>query len=120
MCKEVTVWQASLGSTGTDPAQIQNGSTIAGVINLLRYYLFNNRECSFVSEMYRCKWYRTFSYTVILIDDQGKLLDSFVMSGANVTSGQVNLSATSWNPQPGMRSLIIRLLDEGELSLLLT
>ena len=29
-----------------------------------------------------------------------------------MTSGQVNLSATSWNPQPGMRSLIIRLLDE--------
>ena len=29
-----------------------------------------------------------------------------------MTSGQVNLSHTSWNPQPGMRSLIIRLLDE--------
>ena len=31
---------------------------------------------------------------------------------ANTTSGQVNLSANSWDPQPGMRSLVIRLLDE--------
>ena len=54
-----------------------------------------------------------FSYTVILIDDEGKMLDSTEGNlDANTTSGQVNLSANSWDPQPGMRSLVIRLLDE--------
>ena len=55
----------------------------------------------------------SFAFTVMLIDDEGSMLDShdgFV--AANTTSDQINLSAAAWNPSPGMRTLTIRLLDE--------
>ena len=55
----------------------------------------------------------SFAFTVMLIDDEGSMLDShdgFV--AANTTSDQINLSAATWNPSPGMRTLTIRLLDE--------
>jgi hypothetical protein len=55
----------------------------------------------------------SFAFTVMLIDDEGSMLDShdgFV--AANMTSNQINLSAAAWNPSPGMRTLTIRLLDE--------
>ncbi|MDG1536836.1 MAG: hypothetical protein P8Q45_06420 [Candidatus Thalassarchaeaceae archaeon] len=55
----------------------------------------------------------SFAFTVMLIDDEGSMLDShdgFV--AANTTSDQINLSASTWNPSPGMRTLTIRLLDE--------
>ena len=112
------VWQASLGSTGT--GLTVNSETVlpytAYVIEPALRYATCSITGNVVSVSAECtvaNGTEPFSYTVILIDDQGKLLDSFEgRLGANVTSGQVNLSATSWNPQPGMRSLIIRLLDE--------
>ena len=112
------IWQASLGTTGT--GLTVNSETVlpytAYVIEpALRYATcsITGTAVSVSAECTVANGTEPFSYTVILIDDQGKLLDSFEGSlGANVTSGQVNLSATSWNPQPGMRSLIIRLLDE--------
>ncbi len=112
------VWQASLESTGT--GLTVNSETVlpytAYVIEpALRYATcsITGNVVSLSAECTVANGTEPFSYTVILIDDQGKLLDSFEERlGANVTSGQVNLSATSWNPQPGMRSLIIRLLDE--------
>jgi len=55
----------------------------------------------------------SFAFTVMLIDDEGSMLDShdgFV--AANTSSDQINLSASAWNPSPGMRTLTIRLLDE--------
>ncbi len=112
------VWQASLESTGT--GLTVNSETVlpytAYVIEPALRYATCSITGNVVSVSAECtvaNGTEPFSYTVILIDDQGKLLDSFEERlGANVTSGQVNLSATSWNPQPGMRSLIIRLLDE--------
>ena len=112
------VWQASLESTGT--GLTVNSETVlpytAYVIEPALRYATCSITGNVVSVSAECtvaNGTEPFSYTVILIDDQGKLLDSFEgRLGANVTSGQVNLSATSWNPQPGMRSLIIRLLDE--------
>ena len=112
------VWQASLESTGT--GLTVNSETVlpytAYVIEPALRYATCSITGNVVSVSAECtvaNGTEPFSYTVILIDDQGKLLDSFEgRLGANATSGQVNLSATSWNPQPGMRSLIIRLLDE--------
>ena len=112
------VWQASLESTGT--GLTVNSETVlpytAYVIEPALRYATCSITGNVVSVSAECtvaNGTEPFSYTVILIDDRGNLLDSFEgRLGANVTSGQVNLSATSWNPQPGMRSLIIRLLDE--------
>lgn len=112
------VWQANAASTGTqvnvdsntvlpytayviEPALRYATCSITGAIGSVR------AECTVANGT------QPFSYTVILIDDEGKMLDSTEGNlDANTTSGQVNLSATSWNPQPGMRSLVIRLLDE--------
>jgi len=54
----------------------------------------------------------SFSFTVLLVDDQGVMLDSFSGSVAGGSSiGPINLSAESWSPEPGMRGLTLRLLD---------
>ena len=53
-----------------------------------------------------------FSFTILLIDDQGVMLDSFsgsVAGGSGI--GPINLSAEAWSPEPGMRALTLRLLD---------
>ncbi|SVB91313.1 uncharacterized protein METZ01_LOCUS244167, partial [marine metagenome] len=53
-----------------------------------------------------------FSYSILLIDDQGVMLDS--ASGqvsANSPYGPINLSAEGWSPEPGSRTLTLRLLD---------
>ena len=53
-----------------------------------------------------------FDYTLLLIDDNGKLLDS--ISGTlneNISLNGINLSTTDWSPEPGIRSLILRGLD---------
>ena len=53
-----------------------------------------------------------FDYTILLIDDNGMLLDSF--SGTltdNMSLDEMNLSTADWNPEPGKRSLILRALD---------
>ena len=61
--------------------------------------------------MYRCNGTEP-SVTAILIDDQGKLLDSFEgRLGANVIPDKSNLRYFM-EPSTRMRSLIIRLLDE--------
>lgn len=112
------VWQANTASSGTqvtvnsntvlpytayiiEPSLRYATCSITGTVDAVR------AECTVANGT------KPFSYTVILIDDQGKMLDSVEGNlGANTTSGQVNLSANSWNPQPGMRSLVIRLLDD--------
>ena len=111
-------WQANTASSGTqvtvdsdtvlpytayviEPALRYATCSITGSVDSVR------AECTVANGT------QPFSYTVILIDDEGKMLDSTEGNlDANTTSGQVNLSANSWNPQPGMRSLVIRLLDE--------
>ena len=111
-------WQANTASSGTqvtvdsdtvlpytayviEPALRYATCSITGSVDSVR------AECTVANGT------QPFSYTVILIDDEGKMLDSTEGNlDANTTSGQVNLSAISWNPQPGMRSLVIRLLDE--------
>jgi len=53
-----------------------------------------------------------FDYTFLLIDDKGKLLDSY--SGTleeNYSLEQLNLTAINWDPEPGKRNLILRALD---------
>ena len=112
------VWQASLGAIGTEltvDSETVLPYTAYVIEPALRYATcsITGTAVSVSAECTVANGTEPFSYTVILIDDQGKLLDSFEgRLGANVTSGQVNLSAASWSPQPGMRSLIIRLLDE--------
>ena len=111
-------WQANTASSGTqvtvdsntvlpytayviEPALRYATCSITGSVDSVR------AECTVANGT------QPFSYTVILIDDEGKMLDSTEGNlDANTTSGQVNLSANSWDPQPGMRSLVIRLLDE--------
>jgi hypothetical protein len=54
-----------------------------------------------------------FSYSILLIDDRGAMLNS--ASGhvpANSPYGPINLSAEGWSPEPGSRTLTLRLLDE--------
>ena len=54
----------------------------------------------------------SFSFTMMLIDDEGSMLDDYDgIVAANTTAAQINLSAAGWNPSPGMRELTIRLLD---------
>jgi len=54
----------------------------------------------------------SFSFTVLLVDDQGVMLDSFSGSTAGGSgTSPINLSAETWNPEPGMRVLTLRLLD---------
>ena len=53
-----------------------------------------------------------FDYTLMLIDDNGKLLDSYSNTlEHNASLERLNLTATNWNPEPGKRSLILRALD---------
>lgn len=53
-----------------------------------------------------------FDYTFLLIDDNGKLLDSYSGTLDENTSLEIfNLTATSWNPEPGKRNLLLRALD---------
>ena len=53
-----------------------------------------------------------FSFSMLLIDDGGSMLDSFsgtVAAGSSL--GSINLSAEGWSPEPGTRTLTLRLLD---------
>ena len=53
-----------------------------------------------------------FHYTMMLIDDEGKMLDSssgFVSE--NNSLGPINLSSEGWSPEPGVRDLTVRLID---------
>ena len=58
-----------------------------------------------------------FEFQILLIGDDGVVLDSiFGIVSENETSQSINLSGTGWNPEPGERSVSIRLLDsKGEL-----
>ena len=54
----------------------------------------------------------SFDYTLLLISDSGKLLDSHTGSlEDNLSLVQMNLTAAEWNPEPGKRKLILRALD---------
>ena len=54
-----------------------------------------------------------FTFQIMLIGDQGNVLDyefGFVQENSSVTF--VNLSASGWSPEPGVRSISIRALDD--------
>ena len=54
-----------------------------------------------------------FSFQALLIGDNGVVLDSeFGTIGENSSASFVNLSASEWDPEPGVRSMSIRVLDE--------
>ena len=112
------VWQASGTSPGSQ-LTIDSDSVLpytAYVIEPALRYATCSITGTSVSVQAECtvgNGTNPFSYTVILIGDQGMMLDSYEGDlEANTTSGQINLSASAWNPEPGMRTLIIRLLDE--------
>ena len=53
-----------------------------------------------------------FDYSLLLIGDDGKLLDSYTGTLTdNMSLERTNLSAEDWMPQPGKRTLMIRALD---------
>ena len=53
-----------------------------------------------------------FDYTLLLVDDNGKLLDSFSGTLEENESLEIhNLTTINWDPAPGKRNLIIRALD---------
>jgi uncharacterized membrane protein len=53
-----------------------------------------------------------FEYTILLIDDEGRMLDSIIgVAEENQSSGQINLTSTGWSPNPGIRTLRLRVLD---------
>ena len=58
-----------------------------------------------------------FEFQILLIGDDGVVLDSiFGIVSENETSQSINLSGSGWNPEPGERTVSIRLLDsKGEL-----
>jgi len=54
-----------------------------------------------------------FVFQVMLIGDGGRMLDYVIGSvPENESSPFVNLSSANWNPDPGIRSISIRMLDE--------
>ena len=54
----------------------------------------------------------TFDFQILLIGDDGLVLDSIFDSlSENETGQSINLSGSGWNPEPGERSVSIRLLD---------
>ena len=53
-----------------------------------------------------------FDYILMLIDDNGKMIDSLSGTlGDNISLETTNLSTTDWSPEPGNRALILRALD---------
>tara|TARA_Y100001970_G_scaffold71959_1_gene91361 strand:+ start:8573 stop:14245 length:5673 start_codon:yes stop_codon:yes gene_type:complete len=65
-----------------------------------------NAECSIGNGT------ETFHYTIMLIDDQGRMIDSKEgIVGINQSLTSVNLSAELWNPDPGLRKLSLRMID---------
>ena len=58
-----------------------------------------------------------FEFQVLLIGDDGRVLDSIYGSlGENESAQSINLSGSEWDPAPGERSISIRLLNgKGEL-----
>jgi hypothetical protein len=53
-----------------------------------------------------------YDYTLLLIDDKGKLIDSLSGTlGDNMSLDNANLSAINWAPEPGIRTLILRAMD---------
>ena len=55
----------------------------------------------------------SFSFTILLIDDEGAMLDSFSGAvAAGSSSAPINLSAEDWGPEPGSRTLTLRLLND--------
>ena len=54
-----------------------------------------------------------FDFQILLISDQGSVLDYFYGSlESNESAQQINLSGSEWKPLPGERSATIRVLDE--------
>ena len=54
----------------------------------------------------------SFLFTILLIDDEGMMLDSFSGNAYGESSlGPINLSAEDWSPEPGTRMLTLRMLD---------
>ncbi len=52
-----------------------------------------------------------FTYQALLISDDGDVLDALFGVILENSTGMINLSAEDWNPVPGKRSLMIRVLD---------
>jgi len=111
------VWQATSGQVGTQ-LTVDSDSVLpytAYVIEPSSRFATCTIDGSADSVNAHCSvsnGTESFSFTIILIDDEGAMLDShdgFV--AANITPGRINLSAAGWNPSPGMRELTIRLLD---------
>jgi hypothetical protein len=58
-----------------------------------------------------------FDYSLLLIGDDGKLLDSYTGTLTdNMSLERTNLSAEDWMPQPGKRTLMIRAIDSRGIS----
>ena len=54
-----------------------------------------------------------FDFQILLISDEGSVLDYFYGSlGSNESAQQINLSGSEWKPLPGKRSVTIRVLNE--------
>ena len=54
-----------------------------------------------------------FDFQILLISDEGSVLDYFYGSlESNESAQQINLSGSEWKPLPGERSVVIRVLDE--------
>ena len=54
-----------------------------------------------------------FDFQILLISDEGSVLDYFYGSlESNETAQQINLSGSEWKPLPGERSVVIRVLNE--------
>ncbi len=111
------IWQASAGGVGTQ-LTVDSDSVLpysAYVIEPSSRYATCVIDGSADSVNAHCSvgnGTESYSFTIMLIDDEGSMLDShdgFI--AANTTSGRINLSTAGWNPSPGMRELTIRLLD---------
>jgi len=60
----------------------------------------------------------SFTYSILLIDDQGKILDIKHNSlSSNEQTIMINLSSEDWNPEPGVRELMIKIVDSKGMEL---
>ena len=111
------VWQASASAVG-------NQLTIDSTTNLLYSAHIiepasRTASCSIYGEITaiysECSvgnGSTSFQYTIMLTDDEGVMIDSIEdIIPANTTLQSTNLSSFVWNPEPGYRTLSIKLLD---------
>ena len=111
-------WLLSAGSTTNGSLTVDGGTTLSYSLTISKSEP-RSAICSFSGgfEDVRASCSisngsEVFEFQILLIGDDGVVLDSsFGILSENETAQSINLSGSDWNPDPGKRSIGIRLLD---------